>query len=431
MTWGAELSRVELLPVSWSDPSPRAPTRHGARILMQLLIEIEALATLEDGSPAHSVTPVAEDVAKRGIPYRPAVWFDTSTVADRKNWSRATQRLEMDGHVLRTRERRRNRVTHLVPTPAGFAWALDAAPWVDRAVMARVLERLEWGELLLDTLNETTAEESRVPDSEPMASSGPWAAEATGLRSTNSKDSVRPVAANGALDGRRLGDSPEFENESRAATTCTKCDVAPGGEPHEVRPGGTCEAATGEVHVDPLGETTSTATAAVRATAGFDRELRPSELTRLLNSTPLGEVLDDRRLYRHRSRAGYRIGSGRRVDLLKYVAWLATERHEKRPRRRSHRRGNDGITQREVLDLLEAQRYRCNLTGRELTPDTASLDHVVPVSRGGRHVIANAQALHEDVNRAKHTLTNDEFVTLCHEVVKHTKKNPLKRTAAP
>jgi len=40
------------------------------------------------------------------------------------------------------------------------------------------------------------------------------------------------------------------------------------------------------------------------------RNLRPSELARLLNSTPLGRVIDERRLYWHRMRAGFRIGNG-------------------------------------------------------------------------------------------------------------------------
>lgn len=57
------------------------------------------------------------------------------------------------------------------------------------------------------------------------------------------------------------------------------------------------------------------------------RNLKPSELCRLLNSTPLGEVTSERQLYRQRMRAGYRIGDGRSVDLLRYAAWLMHERH--------------------------------------------------------------------------------------------------------
>ena len=58
------------------------------------------------------------------------------------------------------------------------------------------------------------------------------------------------------------------------------------------------------------------------------RKLRPSELCRLLNSTPLGEVINERQLYRHRTRAGFRIGDGRHVDLFRYVAWLVEVRHD-------------------------------------------------------------------------------------------------------
>jgi hypothetical protein len=57
------------------------------------------------------------------------------------------------------------------------------------------------------------------------------------------------------------------------------------------------------------------------------RNLRPGELCRLLNSTPLGTVINERQLYRHRNRAGYRLGDGNRVDLLRYVAWLVEEVH--------------------------------------------------------------------------------------------------------
>ena len=60
------------------------------------------------------------------------------------------------------------------------------------------------------------------------------------------------------------------------------------------------------------------------------RNLRPTELAQLLNSTPLGEVIGERQLRRHRTRAGMRVASGTdagRVDLLRYVAWLVQEHH--------------------------------------------------------------------------------------------------------
>jgi len=61
------------------------------------------------------------------------------------------------------------------------------------------------------------------------------------------------------------------------------------------------------------------------------RRLRPTQLARLLNSTPLGEVVSERQLHRHRTRAGFRIGDGQTVDLFRYVAWLIQIRNEPRP----------------------------------------------------------------------------------------------------
>lgn len=77
------------------------------------------------------------------------------------------------------------------------------------------------------------------------------------------------------------------------------------------------------------------------------------------------------------------------------------------------------VTAANVLRLLECQNYRCALTGRRLTPDVASLDHIIPVRHGGKHAIENTQVLHKDVNRAKSTMSIEEFVQLCREVVRH------------
>jgi hypothetical protein len=55
-------------------------------------------------------------------------------------------------------------------------------------------------------------------------------------------------------------------------------------------------------------------------------KLKPTELTRLLNSAGFGEVLNERTLRRHRNRAGFSIGDNKTVDLLRYAAWL-TQRY--------------------------------------------------------------------------------------------------------
>ena len=62
------------------------------------------------------------------------------------------------------------------------------------------------------------------------------------------------------------------------------------------------------------------------------RNLRPGELCRLLNSTRLGEVIAERQLLRHRTRAGLQLGEGKRIDLLRYTAWLLQSRHYDAPK---------------------------------------------------------------------------------------------------
>jgi 5-methylcytosine-specific restriction endonuclease McrA len=73
----------------------------------------------------------------------------------------------------------------------------------------------------------------------------------------------------------------------------------------------------------------------------------------------------------------------------------------------------DIATGRELKEKLEQQQYCCALSGLPLTPDTAVLDHIVPVTVGGGHAIDNVQWLHTDVNKMKHTLPEKRLKALC------------------
>lgn len=93
------------------------------------------------------------------------------------------------------------------------------------------------------------------------------------------------------------------------------------------------------------------------------------------------------------------------------------------------------ITAKHVLALVQHQGYRCAISGRELTPETASLDHIVPIARGGKHCIENVWVVHMQVNTAKGTLTMEEFLAVCRDVVNHQaqvetdqKLNPARET---
>lgn len=61
------------------------------------------------------------------------------------------------------------------------------------------------------------------------------------------------------------------------------------------------------------------------------RKLKPTQLCRIVNGTPLGEVLTERQLLRHRNRAGSSIGDLSTVDMFRYLGWTIQKRHAPRP----------------------------------------------------------------------------------------------------
>jgi len=83
---------------------------------------------------------------------------------------------------------------------------------------------------------------------------------------------------------------------------------------------------------------------------------------------------------------------------------------------------SNDITAKSLMQLVERQKYRCALSGRALTPDCASLDHKMPLAKGGKHAMSNLWVLHRDVNAAKGTMTVNEFVAICRDVVRTSDK---------
>jgi 5-methylcytosine-specific restriction endonuclease McrA len=77
------------------------------------------------------------------------------------------------------------------------------------------------------------------------------------------------------------------------------------------------------------------------------------------------------------------------------------------------------VTAKQIMSLIERQNFRCAMSGRTLTPESASLDHIVPLSRNGSHELSNLWVVDHQVNLAKGTLTVEEFMGLCQEIVNH------------
>lgn len=122
----------------------------------------------------------------------------------------------------------------------------------------------------------------------------------------------------------------------------------------------------------------------VAAVAHDPRNLKPGELVRLLNSTPLGAVLDDRRLRRHRERAGARLGDGKTLDLLRYAAWLATQpRGGASPPHVTRETTGLADAYAAKREASRARNAEASVTGRDIGPIPDVAD---PQRRGGATV---------------------------------------------
>ena len=76
-------------------------------------------------------------------------------------------------------------------------------------------------------------------------------------------------------------------------------------------------------------------------------------------------------------------------------------------------------TLKEFREIPERQGYKCALSGVEITPKRSSLDHRNPRSLGGSNDIENLQIVIPMINRAKGTMSQDQFVAMCHAVARH------------
>lgn len=57
--------------------------------------------------------------------------------------------------------------------------------------------------------------------------------------------------------------------------------------------------------------------------------------------------------------------------------------------------------------------YRCALSGEPLSVDSFAIDHIRPIAEGGTDESSNLQCVSAKINKAKGTMSNEEFVAMC------------------
>jgi 5-methylcytosine-specific restriction endonuclease McrA len=139
--------------------------------------------------------------------------------------------------------------------------------------------------------------------------------------------------------------------------------------------------------------------------------LRPVQVKELVNQAGLGNILSERQLFRYRKELPEMETDDGGIHLVRFIAALCKRRtRSKKNLKKSH------LSLHELFGLLEDQDYRCALTGKVLSPDDVAVDHIIPISSGGDFSIKNSQLVSKSANRAKHTMSQEEFLELCRAV---------------
>ena len=76
---------------------------------------------------------------------------------------------------------------------------------------------------------------------------------------------------------------------------------------------------------------------------------------------------------------------------------------------------------KDLKQLIRKQNYKCSLTGDDISFESdIDLDHIIPITRGGKNEISNVRWVIRQANRLKNNLTDDELKVLCLKIIQNT-----------
>ncbi len=85
------------------------------------------------------------------------------------------------------------------------------------------------------------------------------------------------------------------------------------------------------------------------------------------------------------------------------------------------------IAPADLWRIAKKQRLICPFTGQKLTIDNMSVDHIIPKSKGGLNIPSNIRLTLKSVNVARSNMTDNEFLSLCKDVVMNYCNPPILR----
>ncbi|HMU84599.1 MAG TPA: HNH endonuclease signature motif containing protein [Leptospiraceae bacterium] len=73
---------------------------------------------------------------------------------------------------------------------------------------------------------------------------------------------------------------------------------------------------------------------------------------------------------------------------------------------------------KDFYGLLEKQKFKCPLTGRDLTPETTTAEHILPLKKGGQHALENIYLIDEMASKLKRQYAEEEIVHFAADILK-------------
>lgn len=77
------------------------------------------------------------------------------------------------------------------------------------------------------------------------------------------------------------------------------------------------------------------------------------------------------------------------------------------------------LTAWELWKIAKSQKMKCPFTGERLTSLNVSLDHKIPISKGGTNNPDNIRLVIKWVNLMRLNYSDEEFIVICHKIANH------------
>ena len=82
-------------------------------------------------------------------------------------------------------------------------------------------------------------------------------------------------------------------------------------------------------------------------------------------------------------------------------------------------RSVENISKSDVLIVLERGSYSCQYCGKKIKKTNWHLDHIKPLSKGGKNVVSNLCVSCKTCNLMKHSMMKNNFINKCKSIYKY------------